>query len=167
MSLYRIRNIIIAATMLIVAFIVQGTVLSRLPVIGCAPNLILIITCTYGYCEGEIPGMTAGMFGGLLIDIFFGEVIGFNALVLVVAGYLSAIWKSWFYSDDFYIPMAALTCGNFFYYLINFVFRFILRSRFEFGYYLLHIILPEFLLTFIAGVILYKPLSALIERLKV
>ena len=167
MSLYRIRNIIIAAVVIIAAFILQGTVLSRLPVLGCSPNLVLIITFVYGYCEGSIPGMAAGFFCGLLTDIFFADVLGFNALVLVLIGFISGIWKTFFYSDDFYIPMAALTCSSLLYCLINFIFRFVLRARFDFGYYIIHIILPEFLLTFIAGVILYKPLSALTERLKI
>lgn len=167
MSLYRIRNIIIAAVLIIAAFILQSAVFSRIPIIACSPNIVLIITFVFGYCEGSISGMTAGFFGGLLIDIFQGGNIGINALILVVIGFISGIWKSYFYSDDFYIPMAALTTGNFIYCLINFVFWFILRARFDLGYYLLHIILPEFLLTFIAGIILYKPLSALLERIRI
>ena len=167
MSLYRLRNILIAAIMIIVAFILQDTIISKIPVLGCAPNILLIITFVYGYCEGKIPGMVVGIFSGLLIDIFFSEYLGFNALILMITGYISGMWKSYFYSDDFYIPMAALVCNNILYFLAYMIFGFILRGHFEVGYYLLHMVLPEFLMTFIAGVILYKPCSALVERLKV
>ena len=167
MSLYRLRNILIAAVLILAAFLLQDTVISRVPVLGCSPNILLIITFVYGYCEGKIPGMITGLFGGLLIDIFFSEYIGFNALILMIAGYVSGIWKTYFYSDDFYIPMVALICDNILYFLAYMVFGFILQGHFEVGYFLLHMVLPEFLMTFIAGVILYKPLSALVERLKV
>ena len=167
MSLYRLRNIIIAAALILAAFLLQDTVISRVPVFGCSPNILLIITFVYGYCEGKIPGMIVGIFSGLLVDIFFSEYIGFNAFILMFTGYISGMWKTYFYSDDFYIPMAALTCNNIIYFLAYMVFGFILQGHFEVGYYILHMVLPEFLMTFIAGVLLYKPLSALVERLKV
>ena len=167
MSLYRLRNILIAAALILAAFLLQNTVISRIPVLGCAPDILLIITFVYGYCEGKIPGMIVGLTGGLLIDIFFSDYIGFNALILVVTGYISGIWKNYFYSDDFYIPMAALTCNSILYFLAYMVFGFILQGHFEVGYFLLHMVLPEFLMTFIAGVLLCKPLCALVERLKV
>jgi len=153
--------------MVIVAFILQSTVISRIPLLGCAPNIILILTFIYGYCDGQIPGMIIGLLGGLLIDVFFCNVLGYNALVLMVIGFLSGIWRTYFYSDDFYIPMIALTCSNILYCMLYYLFWFVLRARFDFGYYFIHIILPEFLMTFIIGVILYKPVSSLIERLRV
>ena len=152
--------------MLILAFVLQSTVFSRIPFLGCAPNLVLVLTFIYGYTNSKIVGMITGFFGGLMIDIFFCEVIGYNALILLIIGFISGIWNSLFYSDDLYVPLILLILSDIFYSLVFFVVWYLLKARFQFGYYLLHMILPELLLTFIAGVILYKPVSSLILRLK-
>ena len=167
MSFYRIRNIIIAAVMLIAAFIIQSTIFSRIPLIGCAPDLILILTFIFGYSKGKISGMLMGFFGGLLIDVFFCEVIGYHALVLLIIGFLSGIWNSFLYSDDLYVPLLLMTLSELLYCGLYFFFWYILQSRFHFSYYLLHTLLPEFLLTFIAEVILYKPVTLLIAKLSI
>ncbi len=166
MSLYKIRNFIIAAILVIAAFIMQNTIISRIPGLGCSPNIILVIAFVYGYRNGSIPGMLIGFLGGLITDVFFCDYIGYNALVLLIIGFISGIWNTYFYSDDLYIPLLLLIGSDLLTCLINYVFWYVLRARFEFVYYLVHNILPEFLMTFIVGVILYKPLTALLERLK-
>lgn len=166
MSLYKIRNFLIAAILVIAAFIMQNTIISRIPGLGCAPNIILVIAFVYGYRNGSISGMLIGFFGGLITDVFFCDYIGYNALVLLMIGFISGIWNTYFYSDDLYIPLLLLIGSDLLACLINYVFWYVLRARFEFVYYLVHNILPEFLMTFIVGVILYKPLTALLERLK-
>ncbi len=166
MSLYKIRNFIIAAILVIAAFIMQNTIISRIPGLGCAPNIILVIAFVYGYRNGSISGMLIGFFGGLITDVFFCDYIGYNALVLLIVGFISGIWNTYFYSDDLYIPLLLLIGSDLLACLINYIFWYVLRARFEFVYYLVHNILPEFLMTFIVGVILYKPLTALLERLK-
>ena len=166
MSLYRIRNFIIAAILLILAFVLQSTVFSRIPFLRSAPNLVLVLTFIYGYSNSRVVGMITGMLGGLMIDIFFCDVIGYHALVLLIIGFVSGIWNSLFYSDDLYVPLLLLILSDLFYCLINFLVWYVLKARFDFGFYLLHTMIPEVLLTFISGVILYKPMSLLINRLK-
>ena len=165
MSLYRIRNIIIAALLIIAAYILQWTVFNNIPHWGYSPNLALIITFIYGYTGGKVSGMITGLFSGLLIDIFFCNILGYHALILMLIGYISGIWITYFYSDDLYIPMIILIGSELLYNAINFFVWHVLHSRFDLGYYLLHTTLPELLLTFIAGVILFKPVSALIKKL--
>jgi rod shape-determining protein MreD len=166
MSLYKIRNFVIAAILIIAAFIMQNTIISRIPGLGCAPDIVLVIAFVYGYKNGRISGMLIGFFGGLITDVFFCDYIGYNALILLIIGFISGIWNTFFYSDDLYIPLLLLTGSDLLMCLINYVFQHLLQARFDFVYYLVHSILPEFLMTFIVGVILYKPLSALLERLK-
>jgi len=166
MSIYKIRNFIIYALLLIVAFVLQSSVLSRIPLFGCAPNIVLVLTFIFGYSNSKIMGMLMGFFGGLMMDVFFCDVIGYNALVLLIIGFFSGVWESWFYSDDLYVPLILLTLSDLGYCVLYFLIWYVLRARFDFSYYLLQVLLPEFLLTFITGVILYKPVSALITRLK-
>lgn len=164
--LYKIRNFIIHALLLIIAFVLQSSVFSRIPLFGGGPNLVLVLTFIYGYSNSKIAGMMMGLFGGLMIDVFFCDVMGYNALILLIIGFFSGVWDSLFYSDDLYVPLILLTLSDLFYCVMYFVVWYVLRARFNFSFYLLQVLLPEFLLTFISGVILYKPVSALITRLK-
>ena len=166
MSLYRIRNAFIAALLIIAAYILQWTVFNNIPGWGYSPNLLLIVTFAYGYTSGKISGMLAGLFSGLIVDVFFCDVIGYYALILLITGYISGIWITYFYSDGLYIPMIILMGNELLYCIINFIVWHVLHAKFDLGYYLLHTVLPEVLLTFIAGILLFKPLSLLINRLK-
>ncbi len=166
MSIYKIRNFIIAALILIVAFVLQTSVLSRVPLFSSTPNLILVLTFIYGYSNSKIAGMLMGLFGGLMIDVFFCDIIGYHALILLIIGFVSGIWDSIFYSDDLYVPLILLIVSDVIYGIMYFLVWYVLQARFQLGYYLLQVFLPELLLTFIAGVILFKPLTAMIRRLK-
>jgi len=166
MSVYKIRNFIIAALMLIAAFVLQSSVLSRVPLFGSTPNLLLVLTFIYGYYNSKITGMLMGLFGGLMMDIFFCDVIGYHALVLMLIGFISGLWNAVFYSDDLYVPLILLSLSDLVYSIMYFIVWYVLQSRFQLGYFLRQVLLPELLLTFIAGVILYKPVTALLTRLR-
>ena len=167
MSLFRLRNFIIVLAMILLAFIIQCTVLSRLTYLSCAPNFLLALTFIYGYSNGKTSGMFIGFFAGLLLDVFFCEFIGFNALIFVIIGFVSGMWNKYFYSDNIYIPLLLLVGSDLFYCLINFFFWFVLRARINIGYYFGNVIIPEFLMTLAAGIIIYKPVTILNNKLRI
>lgn len=163
--LYRIRNFLIISIMIIAAYVLQYTVLSRISFLMCAPNLLLILTAVYGYTRGKNAGMIVGFFAGLIADIFYCEVIGYTALVLVVIGYLSALLRRKYFSGTLFIPMAIIIVSDIGYNLLYYFIWFVLQGRFYFTYCLTHIMIPDLLLTIVAALILYKPLLALNNKL--
>lgn len=163
--LYRIRNFFIIAAIVVFAFILQYTVISRLDFLECAPNLLLVITVVYGYSRGKNAGMLTGFFSGLLADVFYCEVIGFNALVFLACGFFAGIWKSKYYSNTLFIPMAVVVVTDIGYNLIYYFIWYVLRSEFYFVYSLTHVMLPNFLLTVTAALIIYKPIVFLNSKL--
>ena len=162
---YRIRNGIIIFILILAAFILQYTVIARIPVLGCAPNLLLLLTFMFGYARGKNAGMLVGFFAGLLVDIFFCSVIGFHALIYLIIGFVNGRWNKYFYSNVLYIPLVLLLCSDIFYCIAYFFFFYVLKGTFAFGYVLVHIMAPELLLTFIAGLILFKPLKFMIGKM--
>ena len=163
--IYRIRNFFIIAVMLVAAFVLQYTVISQMDLLECAPNLLLVLTVTYGYSRGKNAGMIIGFFGGLMADIFYCEVLGFNALILVAIGFFAALWRSRFYSNTLFIPMLILILSDIGYNLIFYFTWYVLNSEFYFVYSVIHVMIPNFLLTIVAGLILYKPLLLLNSKL--
>ncbi len=150
------KRVLVEILIIITAFILQSTVFRAISLGGIVPNLLIIITAAFGIMRGRKEGMLTGFFCGLLIDIFFGSVIGFYALVYMVIGYLNGIFQSLFYPEDVKLPMILISLSEVVYCFICYVFLFLLRSRLHLGYYIVHIILPEIVYTIVATIVLYR-----------
>ena len=150
------KRVLVEILIIITAFILQSTVFRVISLGGIVPNLLIIITSAFGIMRGRRAGMLTGFTCGLLIDIFFGSVIGFYALVYMVIGYLNGIFQSLFYPEDVKLPMILISLSEVVYCFICYVFLFLLRSRLHLGYYIVHIILPEIVYTIVATIVLYR-----------
>ena len=75
------RRKVTLALLILVTFILQSTVFQSLAIASIAPNLLLILTVSFGFMRGKKEGLFVGFFCGLLIDIFYGNLIGFYALI--------------------------------------------------------------------------------------
>lgn len=158
------KKVITTAILIFISFILQCTVFRAFAIQGIVPNILIILTACSGFMEGERYGVFTGFFCGLLLDIFFFEVIGFYALLYMYIGYMNGLFHNIFYPDDIKLPLIMITVSDLIYSLIVYVLLFLLRSRFDFGYYLLNIILPELVYTIFIAVIFY-PLLLLITNL--
>ena len=162
---YRIRNFFIIFALLLAAYLLQYSVFIRIPLLNCAPDLMLIVTFTFAYIRNKNAGMLVGFFAGLFIDVFYSSTLGYNAAVLMVIGFICGSLKKVYYSDSVFTQMLILSLCDLFSSLVFYFFWFILQSRFAFSHYLLHVIIPEFVLTFLFGIITVRPLSALIRKM--
>lgn len=150
-----LRKIIIALGIFI-CFVLQTTLFKFLALGNIAPNLLLMLTFFAGFIRGKKEGVYVGFFSGLLIDICYGRVIGFNALLLMYIGFLNGAFNKMYYDDEVTLPMGLVCISDFIYNFIFYVFQFLLRARLSFGYYLIHIIIPEMVYTVIITFVFYK-----------
>lgn len=158
----RLINCIIILILIVVAFLVQSSVFlsDNIP----SPNLLLMLTSIFGFMGGKKYGMYIGFIGGLIIDIFFGSVLGFNAAILIFVGYFNGMFNKLFFDDRFLLPVCLVAGSDFAYNFIYYVFRFLLRNKPDFIYYLLHVIIPEILMTVMTALIFYKLIYLLYDR---
>ena len=148
------RNIFLFLVVL-VSFILQTTLFQALSFGGIAPNLLIIITASYGFMYDKKYGMVVGFICGLLMDIFYGEVIGFYALVYLYIGVANGFFHSVFYHEDVKLPLALITASDFIYCVLCYALLFLLRGRFDFIFYLKNVIVPEIVYTIFITVFLY------------
>ena len=160
-----LRKVIIFLFILI-SFILQCSVFGSLAFAGIIPNLMVILTSSFGFMRGEKEGLVIGFFCGLLTDIFFGNFLGFYALVLMYIGYLNGKFSRIFYPEDIKLPMILISASDIFCNLLIYFSRFFLRSRFAFRYYFIHIIAPEWVYTILVTVFLYFILLMINQRLE-
>lgn len=146
---------IVTALLIFLCFLLQCTVFRHLAFAGIVPNLLIVLTASFGFMRGERTGLLIGFFCGLLADIFFGSTIGFYALLYMYIGYMNGKFCTIFYPQDIKLPVALILGSDFMYGIISYVILFLLRGRFEFQYYLAHIILPEIVYTIAVTLFLY------------
>lgn len=146
---------IVTAILILLCFLLQCTVFRSLAFGGIVPNLLIVLTASFGFMHGERTGLLIGFFCGLLVDIFFASVIGFYAMLYMYIGYMNGKFSAIFYPQDIKLPIALILGSNFLYGIACYVIMFLLRGRFDFGYYLVHIILPEIVYTIVVTLLLY------------
>ena len=155
-------NVLVSALFVIICFLLQSTVFNSLSFGGIIPNLMIVVTASYGFMRGRKSGLLVGFFSGLLIDIFFGDILGFYALIYMYIGYLNGIFRKMFYPEDIKLPIALIVGSDFLCNFVIYVLTFFLKGRFQFSYYFLNIIIPEMVYTIIVTCVLY-PLLLLVE----
>lgn len=73
---------------LLIASLVQFSLVSKLEVFGVSANIFIPITIIFAIGFGEFRGAYTGMFFGLLEDILFSKIIGPRALAYFLLGLL-------------------------------------------------------------------------------
>lgn len=160
----RFIKIIITGIIIILAFILQSS-LSRVNYRSVAtPNFLLITTCIFGFMRGSNYGSITGFACGLLVDIFFGDVIGLYALIYMYTGFFSGLFRKMFYSDHIFMPMLLVFSSDFFYNLACYTFRLLLRNKLDFSFYFYKIFLPEMVITTFVAFIVYRLFYLLNEK---
>ena len=156
------KNIILFLVIL-ARFILQTTLFQVLDFGGISPNLLMIVTASYGFMFDKKYGMVTGFFCGLLMDIFYGSVLGFYALIYLYIGAANGSFHTIFYQNDIKLPLALITASDFAYLFVCYVLLFLLRSRFDFIFYLRNVMIPEIVYTIFITVFLY-PCILLLNR---
>lgn len=157
---------IITVCIIIACFILECTVFQGLSFASITPNLMIVVTSSFGFMRGKREGMMVGFISGLLIDIMFGDLIGFYTLIYTVLGYANGFFRKIFYDDDIKLPLILIAASDFLYGNIVCIFMFIMRSRFDYFYYLKSIIIPELIYTILVTLILYQLILQINKKLE-
>ncbi|MFJ8943404.1 rod shape-determining protein MreD [Streptomyces sp. NPDC102395] len=91
----RVNRILLAVPLVIVALVVQVSVLARLHLPGAVPDLLLLTVLGLALVYGHVGGALIGFGAGLLADLAppADHAAGRYALVLCVIGYLAGLVK--------------------------------------------------------------------------
>ena len=163
MKAVKIRRIVVTAVVVIAAYLLQCTIFPSLEIAGIKPNLMLIITASFGFMRGPREGMLVGLFAGLLTDIQFGDMIGFYAMIYLFVGFINGLFERLYFDEDIKLPLFLIAISEFLYGVIIYLLMFLLRSDFNFLFYLNKIILPELIYTIVITLGLY-PLILMINH---
>lgn len=161
------RRTITLALLILFSFLLQTTLFRFLEFGQIAPNLMLILTVSFGFMQGKKEGLMVGFFCGLLADLFHGDVLGFYAFIYMYIGYLSGFFCKIFFDEDIKVPIFMVTAGDLLFNMTIFVIRFLFRGRVDLYSYLKMVILPEIVYTVLLSVLLYRIFYMINRRLNV
>lgn len=156
----------IVAIFILVCFVLQCSVFGSIAFAKIIPNLMIVLTSSFGFMRGEKEGLVIGFICGLLSDVFYGDFLGFYALLLMYIGYLNGKFSRIFYPEDIKLPIALIVTSDLSYGLICYVLMFMLRGRLQFTYYFTHVILPEAMYTIVVTLFLYPLVLKVNEKLE-
>ncbi|WP_377271454.1 rod shape-determining protein MreD [Peterkaempfera sp. SMS 1(5)a] len=89
----RLNRVLIPAVLIVVALVLQVSVLARLQLPGAVPDLLLLVVLGLGLVYGPVGGCIVGFAAGLLADLAppSDHAIGRYALVLCILGYAAGL----------------------------------------------------------------------------
>ncbi|MBD5136904.1 MAG: rod shape-determining protein MreD [Lachnospiraceae bacterium] len=155
----------IMTVLVLIFYLLQCTLFKTWSLASVSPNLLLILTFAAGFMGGRKNGMYVGFISGIILDLFYGDVIGFNTLILLYIGYVNGLFNKMFYDEEITLPIILLVGSELSYSFIYYIFNFLLRGRLDMGYYFMHIMLPELAYTVVISVLVYRLLLRLNRRL--
>jgi rod shape-determining protein MreD len=100
-----IKKVIWALVIILIAGLLQSTLLSRLTFLYAIPDLTLVILVYTAYVNGTMCGQVTGFFSGLLLDFISVAPLGYNALTRTLIGALTGFMKGTFFLDVIFLPM--------------------------------------------------------------
>ncbi|MER5459654.1 MULTISPECIES: rod shape-determining protein MreD [unclassified Streptomyces] len=89
----RFNRMLLSTTLVVVALVIQVSVLARLQLPGAVPDLLLLVVLGLAFVYGHVAGAFIGFGAGLLADLVppADHAAGRYALVLCVIGYLAGL----------------------------------------------------------------------------
>ena len=147
---------VITFFIILISFLLQSTLFVKLKFGAVSPNLMLVVTSSFGFMRGRKSGIAVGAISGLLVDIFWGQLLGFHTLLYTVIGYLNGSFERLFYYEVVKLPIVLISASEFLYGICIYVFVYMLQGDFAFGTYLFSIIIPELVYTILVTLILIR-----------
>lgn len=160
------KRILFNVLLIILAFTIQNCIFPMLPFLSAAPNLLLILTFSFGFIRGKRAGMFYGLFAGLLMDLFYSGPFGFYALLYIYIGYINGIFTKYYYEDYITLPLILSVVNELVYNLYIYVFRFLIRGRLDLVYYFKEIMVPKIIFTVVTTLMVYRMFLYITRRIE-
>ncbi|MCR4798424.1 MAG: rod shape-determining protein MreD [Lachnospiraceae bacterium] len=144
--------------LVIVYFLLHTSVFSKFTLGGIAPNILVILVSTIGFMRGGNYALYIGMASGLLLDMFSGSYFGMYAFIYLIIAFFNGMLRQWFFGDDMKLPLLLIGFSDLLYGMMVYGCIYLLRGRYDIGYYFMHVIIPEIIYTVLVSLVLYFPI---------
>lgn len=154
----RRADIYLALVILATAVVLQGTLLSRLRILGISPNLLLVIVVSWSLAHGVRDGLLWAFIGGLGVDLVSGLPLGTSPLALMPCCSLAGIGRHSIYAQSVFWPMLLVALATPLHGWIVLLIQQFLGMPVDWLNSTVHVILPELILNVLLTIPVYTGL---------
>ena len=147
---------IVSLILIFACFIVQTTILGAFTFTNIKPNMMLVLIVSFALMHGSRTGIWMGFVSGFLIDLFYGSLFGFNALLFMYIGFVVGKMYQVVFDEDIRVAIFAVCVSDLAYNVIYYIIKFIFGIKYNFFAYFGHIAVPEIIYTLIITIIFYR-----------
>lgn len=105
-------NMLIHLAVILLALLLQSTVLAALPLWGVYPDLILVVVVAFSLLKGPVFGARYGFFAGLGLDLLIGEMVGLNAVTKMLVGAVVGAMADKLYKENYLVPFLSVMAAT-------------------------------------------------------
>lgn len=150
------KRVIVLGILIIVCFVLQTALFPFIEIAGVSPNLMLILTVSFGLMRGRKEGMLVGFFCGFFYDLYFGFVLGPYMILYMLIGYCNGFFHRFYQVEDILLPMIIMLVDDLIFNFTTYIIFFLMRNRLQFSTYFKEIILPDMIYTALLTLIVFK-----------
>lgn len=137
-------------------FILQGTILSFFSMAGVLPNTALILVIAFTLIAGKETGAVVAISSGLLQDIFYAEVLGINAVTLFAIALMVGSLDKKVFKENLILPVVITILATAVHYAIQFFLVYFLGVEINIVALIRHYAFKELLYNGIVSIFIYR-----------
>ena len=107
------RRVLLLAAVILSALLLQTTVFAEINLLGAKPELMYLLTISFGILEGPASGAITGFAGGMAQDFLLDTPKGITALTLTLLGYAVGMVRQFIVTPSPLLPVVLVAAGTF------------------------------------------------------
>ena len=127
---------------IIIAIIIQTTLMPLIAIQGIYPDMLLVIVVSYSLLSGKEKGVGMGFFAGILQDLASGSIFGTITLSKLAIGYIFGLAERKVFKEHIFLPVAATAVATVLNSIIIFMLLFMLGMKVNILPTLMNSVLP-------------------------
>lgn len=145
----------------IISVIMQSSILPYFNIMGTTANLVLAVVLSIALLIRKPYGGIMGLIIGLLMDILFSPIIGVNALIYFLMGYVLENIEFHLSRDEIHVPIIIIIFSTVVYNFLYFVILYFASYEISFMYFIMNKLLIEIVYNSLLIIPLYKIISSI------
>lgn len=149
------KKLLLYSLFILVFLLLQTTLLHYAAIYGVMPNILIVFIIVTALLRGNIEGGAVGFFTGLAVDMLFGGVLGFYALLGLYLGIAAGSVNKRLFRENLLVVVFFTIVYSVAYESLVYIINNVMSGDMEFLYVLPRIILPEALYNSVAAVLMF------------
>lgn len=148
-------KILVYAIFLFLLLLLQSTLLGYVSIYNVKPNLLIVFVISVALLGGNTEGAIVGFFAGLLLDMTFGKLLGFYALLGLYLGLAVGTVNKRLYRENYLVVLFFTFISTVIYESIVYILNTFMSGNIDIIWTFTMKILPEALYNSLASIFIF------------